>query len=63
MRCSFLIFSLRRTAPLSTYDFTNRLCRRRARMVANQVYRALACLIDRHRVLRIETFNADVLRR
>ncbi|MCT2399902.1 Fur family transcriptional regulator [Novosphingobium mangrovi (ex Huang et al. 2023)] len=49
--------------PLSAYDIADRLGGRGTHMVANQVYRTLARLIDRHRVLRIETLNAYVLRR
>lgn len=49
--------------PLSAYDIADDLGRRGTRMVANQVYRTLARLIEGHRVVRIETLNAYVLRR
>lgn len=49
--------------PLSAYDIADSLGRRGTRMVATQVYRTLARLIEHHRVVRVETLSAYVLRR
>lgn len=49
--------------PLSAYDISDRIGGYGKRMVANQVYRILARLIEQRIVVRIETLNAYSLRR
>ena len=47
--------------PLSAYDIAERAGKSGAHIVANQVYRTLARLIERGAVLRIEMLNAYIV--
>lgn len=48
--------------PLSAYDIAERASSQGMRIVANQVYRTLARLMEQGTVVRIETLNAYIVR-